>query len=118
MSHQSAKIIARSYLQRLGIEHADLHGITIKLSEYQDQPTLDFLQPGNTWTLEFHGMVNNALAREMKNRGAKVDFVPIILDAYFAWLAKFNLPNTPANRAQFISWMTAPDPKPDPLKAP
>jgi hypothetical protein len=51
----------------------------------------------------------------MRKRGATIQMVPVDINAAFDWLARYNLPNTPANRAQYIAWLTSPDPKPTPL---
>lgn len=59
--------------------------------------------------------LNEAVAHLLRARGATVVFVPLILADYFTFLGRYDLPDNPANRAQFITWTTAPDPKPTPL---
>lgn len=106
MSWQSAKQIALQYLRRLNLPE-DLTGIQIKLADYPDQETKDFLKPGDrAWTLEFHRMVNNAFARELRKRGGTVQFITIQLPEFYDWLVKENLDNTPAYRAAFVSFKT------------
>ncbi len=60
------------------------------------------------------GALNEAFADEMRLRGGRAEFVPVNVSDYFGWLGKFSLADSPANRAQFISWLTSPKPKPAP----
>lgn len=115
MTWQSAKSVAAQYLSRLNLP-PDLSGAKILLADYETDADLKFLKSADEWPLEFHRMVNGALSREFRKRGAVVELVKITMAAYFAWLAQFDLANTPANRAQFISWSTAADPKPIPKR--
>ena len=48
-------------------------------------------------------MVNRAIARELRKRGALVSFVTIELDEFFNWLVAAHKENTPATRAEFIA---------------
>lgn len=115
MTWKSARFVADQYLQKLNLPPR-LDRAVIQLSDYESDEDLYFLKSSNEWGLAFHRMVNEALARALRKRGAKIAFVLIRMKDYFAWLAKFDLPNTPANRAQFIGWSTAPEPKPQPIK--
>lgn len=94
-----------------------LEGVKVLIADYQDEDTLRFLKAEEPeLTLQSQRLINQAFAREMRKRGARVQDVPVKIDDYFAWLGKHELNNTPANRAQFIGWLTASDPKPTPLK--
>ena len=59
------------------------------------------------WSLEFHRMVNGAIARELRKRGAVVTLIKISMAEYFDWLAKNDFKNEAGNRARFISEKTA-----------
>jgi hypothetical protein len=101
MTWQTAKSVAAQYLRRLALP-ADLTGATIRLTDYESPEDLAFMKPGEQFTLEFHRMVNGALARELRRRGATVTTVKIIMAEYFDWLVAKRLANDPASRAQFI----------------
>lgn len=115
MTWQSAQATAEGYLRRLQLPKS-LKGVTIQLADYESDEDLKFLKGQKEWSLEFHRMVNKAMARLLKKRGANIRFVTVSMVAYFSWLARYDLKNTAANRAQFIGWSTAPDPKPMPSK--
>lgn len=105
---------ARAYLAALNIP-PDLTGIQTQLSHYPDTETLNFLRPGED--LAEQRALNEAVAHLLRARGATVVFVPLHLSDYFTFLARYDLRDDPANRAQFISWTTAADPKPTPRRS-
>ena len=104
---------ARDFFRRLTLP-MDFHGAKVLLADYPDQETYSFLKTGDDWPIAFHRKVNQGVAREFRKRNARVEFVTVTLSGFFDWLAKYDLPNTAATRAQYISWLTAPDPKPTP----
>lgn len=85
------------------------------MTDYADARTLKMLKPDEPeLTIESQRMINQAFMRELHKRGARVRRVEVRADEYLTWLDQFGLRNSPENRAQFISWLTAPDPKPIP----
>lgn len=90
----------------------------IQLTDYEDATAFGFLRPGNPWPFAFWQSVNRAVARKLRRRKLKVRVVTLRMADYFDWLARFGLSNTTENRAQFITWMTAPEPKPIPQRNP
>jgi hypothetical protein len=89
----------------------------INLSDYEDEESFRFLcGMAGEWSLEYFRMVNKACARALRREGFKVQFVPIRMPEFFDWLARYDLKNTPANRAQFVLWTTTPEPKPTPQR--
>ncbi len=115
MTWSNAKEHALRLIETLNLPD-DLHGSTIQLTDFEDEACLRFLKPDQDWGIEFHRMVNRSFSRELRKRGAKVEIIVIQLSHYFDWLVQFGLENTTANRAQYIGWVTAPEPKPTPLK--
>lgn len=106
---------AKAMIDRLGLTRVRLDGQTVLLTDYESDEALRFLKPDDQYSLAGHRLLNSAFAREMKKRGADVEFVMVRMVDYFDWLARYDLENNPANRAQFISWLTAGEPKPEPL---
>jgi hypothetical protein len=103
VSWKSAQRAARFMLDRMHLP-PELRAAHIRLSQFPDQATKDFLRPGDSaWSNEFHQMVNRAIARELRKRGALVSFVTIELDEFFNWLVAAHKENTPATRAEFIA---------------
>ena len=93
-----------------------MEGVRVQLTEYPDADTLAFLRPGED--LATQRAINAEFAAEVTRRGALPVFVTLHLDDYFTWLARFDLRDSPAVRAQFISWTSAPDDsKPPPRQA-
>ncbi len=115
MTWQSAKSVAQECLAKMNLPPS-LKGARIQLTDYESNADLKFLKGADEWQLEFHRMVNGGIARELRKRGAKVEIIKISMADYFSWIAKHNLENSAANRAQYISWMTATEPKPTPIK--
>ncbi|MEO5803587.1 MAG: hypothetical protein ABIR24_08650 [Verrucomicrobiota bacterium] len=111
----SAKSIAQKYLAKLNLP-SRLDGATIQLADYKSDSDLKFLKGADEWSLEFHREVNRFFGDALRERGAKVVAVVVTMKDYFSWLAKFDLKNTTENRAQFISWSTAPEPKLMPIR--
>lgn len=105
MTWKSAKHLAGQYLAKMNLPPS-LNGVEIRLTDYETDADLKFLKSANEWSLAFHRMVNGAIARELRRKGAKVIMVKIRMSDYFAWLAKQSLDNTTANRALFISEMS------------
>lgn len=97
--------MAQEYLSRLNLPE-NLKGALIRLADYETDADLKFLKGANEWSLEFHRMVNGAIARELRKRGATVMMIKISMTAYFDWLAKNNFSNDAGNRARFISEIT------------
>jgi hypothetical protein len=116
MTWKKARMIALQHLARLQIPRR-LEGITMQITEYDDEDTLRFLKAEEPdLTLESQRMINQAFIREVRKRGARIQSVPVRINDYFAWLAKYDLPNNAGNRAQYISWLTCPEPKATPIK--
>ena len=115
MKFAEAKRIAQNHIARLNLPKR-MGGIVVQITQYDDEDTLRFLKTEEPdITLESQKLLNAAFAEEMSRRGAHVQFVPVNVADYFSWLGRFNIKDGPANRAQFISWLTAPEPKPTPL---
>lgn len=91
---------------------------TIPLSDYPTVEDFNAILGGESvagWTHAFHTAVNREVAKELKLHGFDALFVPVRSAELFPWLLKHGLPNTPANRAQFVSCKAIPGrPKPDP----
>lgn len=116
MNWQTAKEIAEAHIHRLGVP-AQMDDVKVQITDYDDEDTLRFLKTEEPdITLASQRMINQAFAREIRKRGARVEFVPVNIADYFAWLGKFSLTDSAGNRAQFISWLTSPEPKFTPQK--
>ncbi|MBI4661506.1 MAG: hypothetical protein HY735_22010 [Verrucomicrobia bacterium] len=76
----------------------------IPLTDYADEQTYDFLLVNPGWTFAQWRAVNWEVARQLRERGYRVQLVRVEMAEFFDWLAEFKLPNTPANRAQFVAW--------------
>ncbi len=116
MTWKEARLIAVTHIRRLGFPRR-LDGKTVLLTEYEDEDTLRFMkheEPGIT--LQSQRLINQAFARECRKRGAAVQMVKVDVAEYFAWIGRYQLRNTAGNRAQYIAWLTAPEPKPKILK--
>lgn len=114
MTWQESKHIAAQHAARINLPR-DLRGVMVKITEYDDEATLRFLKAEESEiTLARQRMINQAFARECRKRGAVIQFVPVNIADFYQWLGHWNLANTAANRAQYISWLTAPKPKPTP----
>lgn len=107
MSWASAKRAAEHFFRQMPHLPEDFRGATVRLSKFPDQATKDFLRPDDlAWSVEFHDMVNRAVAREFRRRKARVEFVMIELPEFFDWLILAGKNNSPATRAEFISVKT------------
>lgn len=112
MTWKEARLIAINHIRRLGTPRR-LDDVQVQITEYDDEDTLRFLKTEEPEiTLQSQRLISQAFAREMRKRGARIRFVPVNINDYFAWLGRFDLADSPANRAQFIIWLTAPEPKP------
>lgn len=80
----------------------------IPLTDYADELTYDFLLVNPGWTFTEYRAVNQEVARQLEALGYRVRLVRVEMAEFFNWLAKNQLPNTTANRAQFIVWKVAP----------
>ena len=89
----------------------NIAGVEVTLTDYESDETIRFIKPEEQYRLEDHRKLNAAFASELQRRGATVRWIMVKIDDYFGFLAKYDLKNTPANRAQFISWLTSPEPK-------
>jgi hypothetical protein len=102
MTWQTAKSVAVEYLARMNLP-SSLKGAEIRLADYETNADVKFMKSAEEWPLEFHRMVNGAIARELRKRGAAVTLVKISMAAYFDWLAKNDFKNDAGNRARFIT---------------
>lgn len=112
MTWKEARLTAINYIRRIGMPRR-VDGLRVLLTEYPDAETLHFLRPDDT--LDGQRLISQAFAREVRKRGGTVEFIPITLSGYFDWLTEFRLPETPGNRAQYIAWITTPEPRPAPI---
>lgn len=118
MSWQEAKadaeVTAARMLERIRAAGGEVG--EIQLAEYRDLESYQQLKPGEPWPWRHHLAVIRAVARLLRRAKYRVRLIPLGLSDYLDFLAAHELQNTPANRAQFISWATAPEPKPSPKK--
>jgi hypothetical protein len=111
MTWKQARIIAAQHAARINLPRR-LDGVVVQLTEYDDEDTLRFLKTEEPdITLKSQQLINQAFAREVRKRGGIVAFIPVNISAYFDWLGRFHLADSPANQAQYISWLTCPEPK-------
>ena len=114
MTWKQARIVAAQHCARINVPRR-LDGVTVLITEYNDEDTLRFLKVEEPdITLQSQRMINQAFAREMYKRGARIESIPVSIADYFAWLGKFGIKDGPANRAQYVSWLTCPEPKFEP----
>ena len=100
--------------KELGHEETKL----IPLTDYADEATYRFLLPNSRWTFAKWRAVNIEVAGQLRDLGYNVTLVPLEMGEYIDWLVRFQLKNTPQNRAQYVSWRIAPEndkptPRPD-----
>lgn len=119
MTWQTAKADAEAraawMLERIRAAEAGGQEIAeIQLAEYRDIESYQFLLHGEQWPWRHHLAVIRAVARILRRAKYSVRLVPIGLSDYLNFLARYDLKNTEANRAQFIAWATSPEPKPAP----
>jgi hypothetical protein len=105
MTWQSAKSAAADYLAKMNLPPS-LKGTRIRLADYETDADMKFLKGQNEWALEFHRMVNGAIARDLRKRGAVVTMEKISMNEYFDWLAANKIENNAGHRARFISERT------------
>ena len=111
MSPAQAAASARRHVARLQLP-ADLGGAQVLLTNYDDEDTLRFMKAEEPdLTLPIQHALNAAFAAEITRRNGRVRLIPVNIADYFAWLGRHLLSNTPANRAQYISWLTCPEPR-------
>jgi hypothetical protein len=84
----------------------DVRGVRIVLTDYDGGLCYRALKPESPWSLEHHRNVNQAVARALRARGAKVRYEKISLMEFTPWLENNNLENTSENRAAFASLTT------------
>jgi len=104
MTWKQARIRAAQICAQLDLPH-QLPGVRVRVrvAAYDDEDTLRFLKSEEPdLSLREQELINQAFARELRKRGARVEFVLVSIADYFAWLGRENLENTPAARAQFI----------------
>lgn len=108
MSWQAAKADAERFasfiLQRM--KEAGAAGAPVRLAEFPDLETYQFLKPGEEWPWRHHQAVIRAAARQLRRAGHPVTLVPVTLPAYLDYLARGDLKNTTENRAAFIGQAT------------
>lgn len=110
MTWKQARLIAVQHVRRLKIPRR-LDGIPVKITTYDDEDTLRFIKPEEPeLTLASQRLISQAFARELRKRGAHIEYVPVNVAKYLDWLADHDLKNNAGNRAQYIAWLTAPDP--------
>lgn len=101
---QQAKRDAEKRVAMLPLPPGQLDGLSIVLTDYEDEVTYKFLCGlNNTWALDYHRVVNQAVRRILKKRGATINVFTIRMADYMKWLSDTNQDNTPANRAQFAN---------------
>jgi hypothetical protein len=90
----------------------------VPLSQYADAETFNLLLGDKAgWTFEDWQAVNMEVARQLRARGYHVQMVRLEAMEFLDWCIRYKLPNTPANRAQFVSWkLCPPDAKPEPIR--
>lgn len=116
MTWNEARLTVQRHIRRLGIP-SRLDGVVVLITDYDDEDTLKFLKTEEPEiTLKSQRMLNEVFAGEMRNRGGRIQFVHVVINDYFTWLGRYDLADSNTNRAQFISWLTAPEPKPKPIK--
>jgi hypothetical protein len=116
MTKSDAIKIVAGHCARLKLP-ARLDGVRVLITDYQDEQILRFIKPEEPEiTLATQRMLNEVFAGEIRRRGGNVQFVSVSTDDYFAWLGKFDLKDGPSRRAQFVSWLTCPEPKFTPQK--
>ena len=99
------------------ISESDQRPDVITLTDYENEACFNFLLPDSGWTFSEWQAVNQKVASELrKDHKLKVSLVPVKLIEFFDFLARYGLKNTPENRDQFITWRTAPEPKPEPQR--
>lgn len=102
MTWKSAKAVAADCLARMNLP-PQLRGAKIRLADYESDADLKFMKSADEWSLSFHRMVNGAIARELRKRGATVTMPKISMVDYFKWLAASDFKNDAMNRARFIA---------------
>jgi hypothetical protein len=81
----------------------------IPLSDYADAETFNFLLPGNGWTFDQWHAVNTQVADQLRSLGFNVRMVKLDMVQFMDWLVRYGLKNNPQNRAQYVSWLVAPE---------
>jgi len=97
--------------------HLRIDQITIQIADYDNEVSLRMLKPDEpALTLKCQRRMNQAIIQELESRGAKVRAVKVHAAAYLRWLSEHELVNNAGNRAQYVSWITSPEPRFLPLK--
>lgn len=111
MTWQEAKAVAERHLEHLALPPR-LDGLTVQITDYEDEALLRFIKAEEP-DITLHGqrMINQAFTRLLRKRGARTLTVPVRAADYFAWLGRFGIADGPSARAQYISWLTCPEPK-------
>lgn len=110
MTWDSAKQDALKRIEIM-LQGKDPGGIQIALSDYNSEETFRFLtgqeDEWKDWSFGYFKMVNRAVARELRARGAKVARAEIELQPFLDWLTKNNEKNSPASRAMYVAEVVA-----------
>jgi hypothetical protein len=99
------------------ISDAEQRPGVIPLTVYENEACFNFMLSAAGWTFSEWQAVNREVVRQLRTEHKlNVSVVSVKLIEYFDFLARYDLADTPRNRAQFIAWLTAPEPKPEPLR--
>lgn len=99
---REAEIRAAMILER--VELAQERPRTVQISHYPTEEDFERIVGSDSgWTWEDHCQVNEAVVRILKRHGIKVRLVAVKAEDFFGWLKANGLPNTTANRAQFVA---------------
>ena len=103
-ARREAELRLRPLLEKAEREGLDPRNTRIALASYQDEDSLNLLNPENRWPLAFHRQVTRASMRILRTAKFQVDLIPITLANYQNWLG--DRENTAATRAQFVAEKT------------
>ncbi len=111
MTRKEVHRTASAFIRHLHLPR-QVDGIAVLIADYADDAAIRILKPDNPgMTLRDQRALNQALARIMRRSGATVSFVPVDAAAYLGWLSAHGLSNNAGNRAQYVSWLTCPEPR-------
>lgn len=109
MSWQDARrdgeALAAAIMERIRAAEASEDGRCgeVRLAEFADLVTYQFLKPSEKWPWRHHSMVIRAAARALRRDGLRVKKVTLDLKGFLDYLAKNDLKNTEVTRAQYLS---------------
>lgn len=98
MAWTDAKIIADRWVQERLPE--DLSGKRLELVNFDSDEDSKFFYPRRS--AEFHRMINTAIARAARKRGARANYVLISPAEYLEICAKEGIQDSPEERLAFI----------------